>query len=81
MQARPLSFIINLGYFIFGQRGIGYGIVTNVDDLSWRKKRHVMTPAFHRKCLKDFMTNFNDVSDRFLTHMGEVADVVNLSVW
>ena len=60
--------------FIFGQRGIGYGIVTNVDDLSWRKKRHIMNPAFHRKCLKDFMTNFNDVSDRFLIHMGEVAD-------
>ncbi|CAB4014268.1 cholesterol 24-hydroxylase-like [Paramuricea clavata] len=33
-----------------------------------------MNPAFHRKYLKDFMTNFNNVSDRLLNRMGEVAD-------
>ncbi len=60
--------------FIFGERGMGYGLVTNIDEISWHKRRHIMNPAFHRKCLKDFMTNFNDVSNRFLVHMGKVAD-------
>ena len=68
------SFIYYKMGFIFGERGMGYGLDTNVDDLSWHKRRHIMNPAFHRKCLKDFMTNFNDVSNRFLVHMGKVAD-------
>ena len=68
------SCLYNKMGFIFGERGLGYGLATNVDDLSWHKRRHIMNPAFHRKCLKDFMTNFNDVSNRFLIHMGEVAD-------
>ena len=68
------SFIYSKTAFIFGERGMGYGLVTNIDEISWRKRRHIMNPAFHRKCLKDFMTNFNDVSNRFLVHMGKVAD-------
>ena len=60
--------------FIFGERVLGYGIATNADELSWHKRRHIMNPAFHRKYLKNFMTNFNNVSDRFLIQMGEVAD-------
>ncbi len=68
------SFLYNKMGFIFGERGMGYGLVTNIDEISWRKRRHIMNPAFHRKCLKDFMTNFNDVSNRFLVHMGKVAD-------
>ena len=59
--------------FIFGERGMGYGLVTNTDESLWRKRRHAMNPAFHRKCLKDFMANFNNVSKRFLIRMGKVA--------
>ena len=68
------SFLYEKLGFIFGERGAGYGIVANTDNESWRKRRHIMNPAFHRQCLKDFMTNFNNVSNRFLVHMGKVAD-------
>ena len=67
------SFIYNKIGFVFGERGMGYGLVTNIDEVSWQKRRHIMNPAFHRKCLKDFMSNFNDVSNRFLVHMGKIA--------
>ena len=60
--------------FVFGVRGGGYGLVTNTDESSWRKRRHIMNPAFHRKCLKDFTTNFNNVSNRFLIHLENVVD-------
>ena len=68
------SFLYEKMAFIFGQRGIGYGLVANIDDISWRKRRRIMNPAFHRQCLKDFITNFNNVCNRFLIHMGKVAD-------
>ena len=71
---RKPSFIYDKVGFIFGERGIGYGVLSNVDDVSWRNRRRVMNPAFHRKCLKDFMTNFNNVSNRFLIRMRKVAD-------
>ncbi|XP_028398126.1 cholesterol 24-hydroxylase-like [Dendronephthya gigantea] len=60
--------------FIYGERGGGFGLVTNTDQTLWRKRRTLMNPAFHRKCLKDFMSNFNNVCDRFLAHMETVSD-------
>ena len=72
--ACKLSFVYDKLGFIFGERGLGYGIVTNVDDTSWRKRRHIMNPAFHRKCLKDFMPSFNNVCNQFLIHMDKIAD-------
>ncbi|XP_028418459.1 cholesterol 24-hydroxylase-like [Dendronephthya gigantea] len=60
--------------FIFGERGAGYGLVTNTDEASWRKRRQIMNPAFHRSCLKDFISKFNDVCDRFLSHMNKIVD-------
>ncbi|XP_028406656.1 cholesterol 24-hydroxylase-like [Dendronephthya gigantea] len=60
--------------FIYGERGVGYGLVTNTNEESWRKHRQIMNPAFHRKSLKEFISNFNDVSDLFLTRMDTVVD-------
>ena len=59
--------------FIFGERGAGFGLVINTDEVLWRKRRRLMNPVFHRKCLREFMTNFNDVCDRFLAHINTVA--------
>ena len=70
---KPPTFYHKLG-FLFGERGAGFGLITNTDESLWHKRRHIMNPAFHRKCLKDFMTNFNHVSNRFLIRMGKVAD-------
>jgi cytochrome P450 len=41
----------------------------NTNEASWRKRRQLMNPAFHRKCLKDFMGNFNNVCDMFMTRL------------
>ena len=60
--------------FVYGERGAGYGLVMNTNEASWRKRRQLMNPAFHRKCLKDFISDFNDVCDMFLTRMDAVVD-------
>ena len=68
------NYVYNKLGFIFGQRGIGYGLVSNIDEKSWRKRRQLMNPAFHRSCLKNFMTDFNQVSNRLLTRMNDVVE-------
>ena len=60
--------------FVYGERGIGYGLIVNSNEALWRKRRQLMNPAFHRKCLKDFVSNFNNVCDMFLTRMNTVID-------
>ena len=68
------SFMYNKLGFVYGERGMGYGLVTNTDEVSWRERRHLINPAFHRKRLRDFMSNFNKVCDRFLARMDTVVD-------
>ena len=58
--------------FVYGERGAGFGLAFRIDKTSWRKRRTLMNPAFHRKCLKDFMSSFNSVCDRFVEHMDAV---------
>ena len=60
--------------FIYGEKGAGSGLAMNTNEASWRKRRQLMNPAFHRKCLKDFMGNFNNVCDMFMTRMAAVVD-------
>ena len=60
--------------FIFGERGGGYGLVTNTDEVSWHTRRRLINPAFHRKCLKDFISKFNDVSNTFLARVDTLVD-------
>ena len=71
---RKGSFLYHKLGFIFGQRGAGYGLVINTDEKSWSKRRRLMNPAFHRKCLKNFMNDFNQVCDRFLERMNLVVE-------
>lgn len=67
------SFLYDKLGFVYGERGMGRGILTNVDETLWQKRRHLMNPAFNRKCLKEFMMNFNAVSNRFLVRMNQIA--------
>jgi cholesterol 24(S)-hydroxylase len=60
--------------FIFGERGSGYGLISNTDEASWRTRRRLMNPAFHRKCLRDFMSKYNEVSDKFLVRVDTFVD-------
>ena len=67
-------FLYNKLGFIFGERGMGFGLISNVDEILWSERRRIMNPAFHRRCLKEFVANFNSVSSRFLIHMENIAD-------
>ena len=68
------GFLYNKIGFIYGERGVGYGLVSNTNEQLWRERRRLMNPAFHRKSLRDFMGNFNNVCDRFLARMNTVVE-------
>ena len=65
--------ILKVG-FVHGERGLGYGLLSNENEVSWRKPRRVMNPAFYRKCLRDSLANFNTVCERFLVRMDMVVN-------
>ena len=69
---RKDSFLYHKLGIIYGVRGAGFGLAINTDEISWRHRRRIMNPAFHRKCLRDYMSNFNNVSDQFLVRMDTV---------
>ncbi|KAL9961373.1 hypothetical protein ACROYT_G030297 [Oculina patagonica] len=60
--------------FVFGQRGTGKGILTEIDHEIWRRKRAMLNPAFHRKYLMNLMDSFNSVGDEFLEKLDQLAD-------
>ncbi|KAL9970601.1 hypothetical protein ACROYT_G023006 [Oculina patagonica] len=72
LPKHPLSYG-NLGY-LYGQRFLGTGLLTNTDNESWKRRRAIMNPAFHRKCLKDLMSSFNSTANVLLDHLGTMAD-------
>ena len=66
--------VYSLVSYVFGQRGAGQGILTEVDHETWRRKRAMLNPAFHRKYLMNLMDAFNSVGDEFLKKLGQLAD-------
>lgn len=60
--------------YVFGQRGTGRGILTEIDHGVWRKKRAMLNPAFHRTYLMNLMDAFNSVGDEFMKKLGQLAD-------
>ncbi len=62
-----------IGY-VYGQRGAGQGVLTEIDHEIWRRKRAMLNPAFHRKYLMNLMDAFNSVGDEFLEKLGQLAD-------
>jgi len=72
LPKHPLSYA-NLCY-LYGQRFLGDGLVTNMDNEGWIKRRGVLNPAFHRKSLKELMSSFNSTANLLLEHLGTMAD-------
>ncbi|XP_020609150.1 cholesterol 24-hydroxylase-like [Orbicella faveolata] len=60
--------------YIYGQRFLGDGISLTADVKSWQKRRDAFGPAFHRKCLKEYMSSFNSTANILLEHLGTMAD-------
>jgi len=72
LPKHPLSYA-NLCY-LYGQRFLGDGLVTNTNGERWNKRRGVLNPAFHRKCLKELMSSFNSTANLLLAHLGTMAN-------
>ena len=60
--------------YIFGERFLGKGLVTETDHEKWKEKRIALNPAFHRKYLKEFMEQFNASCDVLLAKLAKLAD-------
>ena len=70
---RKDSFMYNKFGFIYGERAGGFGLGIMTDKTAWRHRRHIMNQAFHKNFLRDYMSNFNEVSDRFLVRIDTVC--------
>ena len=62
-----------LGY-LFGERFMGKGLVTETNHEKWKNKRLAVNQAFHRKYLKELLTQFNSSCDVFLARLTDLAD-------
>lgn len=61
-------------YKVFGQRFMGKGLVSEIDNSVWERHRKVLNPAFHRKYLMELMSVFNDSADRLTDYLTSKAD-------
>ncbi|PIK40642.1 putative cholesterol 24-hydroxylase [Apostichopus japonicus] len=59
---------------VFGQRFMGYGLLSELDNAIWERHRKIFNPAFHRKYLMELMHVFNDSSDRLIQYLSLKAD-------
>lgn len=66
--------VYSLVSYVFGQRAVGKGVLTEIDHEVWRKKRAMLNPAFHRKYLMNLMAAFNSIGDEFVEKLDQLAD-------
>ena len=60
--------------YVFGERFMGKGLVTETDHEQWKPKRLALNAAFHRKYLKELMVQFNASCDDLLAKLADLAD-------
>ncbi|XP_071832850.1 cholesterol 24-hydroxylase-like isoform X1 [Apostichopus japonicus] len=60
--------------YLFGQRFLGGGILTQLNNIQWAKQRKMMNPAFRRGYLKELMGQYNDSVDELMTYLKQKAD-------
>lgn len=56
-------------FAIYGQRFLGSGLASNTDHGDWHRRHNVIAPAFKRKNLRHWMSDFNSITQRFLNHL------------
>lgn len=59
---------------VYYKRLLGNGLVTECSTQVWLRKRMVLNPAFHRKYLVKFISDFNSICDKFIKKIGVCAD-------
>ena len=60
--------------YIFGERFLGKGLVTETDHENWKVKRLALNPAFQKHYLKGLIYQFNACCDAFLQRLTHLAD-------
>uniref|UniRef100_A0A671L0N7 Cholesterol 24-hydroxylase n=1 Tax=Sinocyclocheilus anshuiensis TaxID=1608454 RepID=A0A671L0N7_9TELE len=59
---------------LFGKRFMGTGLITAADHDVWYRQRRIMDPAFSSTYLRGLMGTFNEMSERLMDHLEEIAD-------
>ncbi|XP_059369215.1 cholesterol 24-hydroxylase-like [Carassius carassius] len=67
-------FVYKRLFNLFGKRFLGTGLVTATDHDVWYRQRRIMDPAFSSTYLRSLMGTFNEMSERLMDHLEEVAD-------
>lgn len=60
--------------YVFGQRFLGRGLLTDLDRLTWESKRRALAPAFHRNKLINLLPTINSRCESFLQRLEDLAD-------
>ena len=56
------------------QRGIGSGLLTDLNNVRWKHRRGLFNPAFHKQVLNGFFDEFNLKGDLFLEKLRKMSD-------
>uniref|UniRef100_A0A672T4V0 Cholesterol 24-hydroxylase-like n=1 Tax=Sinocyclocheilus grahami TaxID=75366 RepID=A0A672T4V0_SINGR len=67
-------FVYKRLFNLFGKRFLGNGLVTAMDHDDWYRQRRIMDPAFSSTYLRSLMGTFNEMSERLMDHLEEIAD-------
>jgi cytochrome P450 len=57
-----------------GERCLGHGLLTELDNNKWRARRSLLNVGFHRQSLMSFMSEFNSKGDSLVNHLRLMAD-------
>lgn len=60
--------------FPYGERFLGYGLVTDTDEERWRHRRTLFNPGFHKHVLMTFVKQFNNKADILMEKLSKSAD-------
>ncbi|KAM5129977.1 cholesterol 24-hydroxylase-like [Mantella aurantiaca] len=64
----------NRACYLFGERFMGNGLVTDQDNEHWEEQRQLLEPAFNRKYLMGLMKPFNKKAEELVDRLAEKAD-------
>ena len=59
---------------LYGQRFLGTGLATNMNEEDWKTKRRLIDHAFHRKYLKSMLPQMNSCCDILINKLAGKAD-------
>lgn len=68
------EYLYNFFAYSFNTRMLGKGLLTQIDNESWKKKRSVFNHGFQRSFLMNSLKEFNDNSNFLMEKLRTMAD-------